>query len=43
MSPVEKSTSGGGGGSGVIYAPLTNQNVPDLIFTNAGDVIMAPD
>lgn len=27
---------------GVIYAPLTNPAVPDLIFA-AGDVIMAPD
>jgi len=38
--PIE---SGGKGGGRVIYAPLTNQNVPDLIFTDAGDVIMAPD
>lgn len=27
----------------VVYAPLTNPATPDLIFTSAGDVIMAPD
>lgn len=32
----------GTGGTAVPYAPLTNQNTPDLIFTNAGDVIACP-
>lgn len=27
----------------VIYAPLTNPAVPDLLFDSSGDVIMAPD
>lgn len=28
---------------GTIYGPLTNPATPDLIFSSAGDVIMAPD
>jgi hypothetical protein len=27
----------------VIYAPLTNPAIPDLIFTVSGDVVMVPD
>ncbi len=30
------------GGTIVPYAPLTNQNTPDLVFTSAGDVIACP-
>jgi hypothetical protein len=41
--PIERSAGGGGGGIPVVYAPLTDPHTPELIFTDAGDVIMAPD